>query len=564
MRACRLAPAFGLALFAAFGLAPSASAQDQPGQKLPPGFVDKVLFDGLKQPTAVTVAPNGTIFVAEKRGRVVSFRSVKDRKPTVVADLHRVVHSFDERGMTGIEVDPNFPKAPYVYVSYTLNAPLGATAPFWGLDVKKKSSSEDEACLGGEPDLAYQRGCVVSSRVSRLPIGRKGKSGPEEPLLTDWCQQFGSHSIGELAFDRTGALLVGHGEGANFNAPDTGNRGNPVGVCGDPIGEGGALRAQDLRTMGDPVGLDGTISRISPFDGLPAFGNPNPAPGNEGRIIAYGLRNPFRFAVRPGTDEVWIGDVGWVRNEEIDVASTSGPVRNFGWPCFEGGSRQPRYTKLKNPICTGMNPKKDVVDPFFTYRHRGPVVEGEKCIDTAAAAISGVDFERGRAFPFPFDGALLFADYTRGCIWSMGPGRFGRPDRRGLDIFESGASTPIDLTMGLGGMLYVDIAGGSIHRISYRGATSELRLKTKPKRLRVKIGKRTEVAGTPVTTRRGASMRVSVPKVVRRGGKVLSFRGWSDGGSRSHQVVMDGNVTLKATYKCRKKCGKAGGGGGQP
>ena len=530
----------------------AASAQD--GQRLKPGFVDTTIFDGLRQPTAVTVAPDGTIFVAEKKGRVVSFRGRDDRKPTLVADLTRQVHSFNERGMTGIEVDPAFPKRPYVYVSYTLNAPLGAQAPFWGLDAKKNAPGE-EACLGGIPDLAYKRGCVVSSRVSRLPIGRKGKAGPEEILLTDWCQQFGSHSIGELAFDRGGGLLVGAGEGANFNAPDTGNRGNPVGVCGDPPNEGGALRAQDMRTPGDPLGLDGTIARINPLDGGPAIGNPNPAPGNEGRIVAYGLRNPFRFAVRPGTDEIWIGDVGWVRNEEINVADLSAGVGNYGWPCFEGGSRQPRYAKLQNPVCASLSPKRDVRDPFFTYRHGGPVVPGDRCVDTEAAAISGVDFDRGKRFPFPFDDALFFADYVRGCVWSMGPGRFGRPARRALEVFESGAATPIDLTAGLGGILYVDIAGGTIHEVSYRGPTSELLVKTKPKRLRVTIGDRTELGGKSVTARRGATIPVSAPRVVRRAGKVLEFRGWSDGGSRRHQVAVDGNTTVKAVYGCRKRCG---------
>lgn len=538
-----------LAATLAAGLLTAAGAS---GAKLPPGFADKVLYDGLRQPTAVTVAPNGTVFVTEKRGRVLSFRGRHDRRPTVVADLHRVVHSFDERGMTGIEVDPRYPKRPYIYVAYTLNAPPGLPAPFWGLSAKKPSGGV-EGCLGGVPDLAYQRGCVVSSRVSRLPIGRHGKAGPEEVLLTDWCQQFGSHSIGELAFDRSGALLVGGGEGANFAVPDTGNRGNPVGVCGDPPGAGGALRAQDLRTPGDPVTLDGTIARIDPRDAAPAAGNPSPAPGNEGRIVAYGLRNPFRFALRPDSDEIWIADVGWVRNEEINVADLD-RVRNFGWPCFEGNSRQSRYKRLRNPICTSMNPKTDVSDPFFTYRHGDEVVAGEECNDGGPAAISGIEFDRGPHFPFPFDGALLFADYIRGCIWSIGPGRFGRPDRRGLALFETEAATPIDLTSSPGGLLYVDIAGGSVHEISYRGPTSELRVKTRPKAMRVGIGERTELGGVAVTVRRGASMRLSAPKVVRRGGRVLEFRRWSDGGSRSHRLRVAGNRTVTALYRCRKHC----------
>ena len=43
------------------------------------------------------------------------------------------------------------------------------------------------------------------------------------------------------------------------------------------------------------------------------------------RIVAYGFRNPFRFTFRPGTSELWIGDVGWDTWEEIDrvVSPTS-------------------------------------------------------------------------------------------------------------------------------------------------------------------------------------------------------------------------------------------------
>ena len=49
--------------------------------------------------------------------------------------------------------------------------------------------------------------------------------------------------------------------------------------------------------------------------------------------------------VRPGTRELWIGDVGWRTWEEIDRVPdpVAGPVRNIGWPCHEGGVRQSGY-----------------------------------------------------------------------------------------------------------------------------------------------------------------------------------------------------------------------------
>ena len=107
-----------------------------------------------------------------------------------------------------------------------------------------------------------------------------------------------------------------------------------------PTAEGGALRSQDLRTDGDPATLDGTVMRLDPVTGDAFAGNPyaSSSDPNKQRVIAYGLRNPFRFDLRPGTDELWVGDVGWNAREEINrIADTDdATVENFGWPCYEG------------------------------------------------------------------------------------------------------------------------------------------------------------------------------------------------------------------------------------
>ncbi len=74
----------------------------------------------------------------------------------------------------------------------------------------------------------------------------------------------------------------------------------------------------------------------------PLFGSPD---ANARRIIAYGLRNPFRFTFRPGTSELWIGDVGWNIYEEVNriLDPTDAVVENFGWPCYEGNPKQTGY-----------------------------------------------------------------------------------------------------------------------------------------------------------------------------------------------------------------------------
>jgi glucose/arabinose dehydrogenase len=111
------------------------------------------------------------------------------------------------------------------------------------------------------------------------------------------------------------------------------------------------LRSQDLRTSGDPVTLDGTIIRINPETGAAMPNNPliSNSDADARRIIAYGLRNPYRCNFRPGTHEIWIGDAGWHTREEINrlVNPSDATVENFGWPCYEGSARQSAYDGLE-------------------------------------------------------------------------------------------------------------------------------------------------------------------------------------------------------------------------
>src|SRR6266487_2564468 len=72
-----------------------------------PGFSESVVFSGLTEPTAVRFSPDGRVFVAEKSGLIKVFDSVRDKTPTVFADLRTQVYNFDDRGLLGIALDPD-------------------------------------------------------------------------------------------------------------------------------------------------------------------------------------------------------------------------------------------------------------------------------------------------------------------------------------------------------------------------------------------------------------------------------------------------------------------------
>ncbi len=458
-------------------------------------FIDRSVFTGLDTPVAMRFAPDGRVFVAEKRGVVKSFPNTSTNVATVVADIRTDVYNFWDRGLLGLTIDPAFPTKPYIYVSYVYDHILGdaAPAPHWGTP-----NTDSDPCPNPPGDT--QDGCVASGRIARLTLDVNGVMipGSQKVLVEDFCQQFGSHSMGALDFGPDGNLYASAGDGASFTFSDLGQRGAPMNPCHDPIGsttydhgatdsEGGSMRSQDTQTNTDPAGLDGTIIRIDPTtgDGVPSnpFYAAKALDPNAARILATGLRNPFRWTFRPGTNELYAGDVGWGTWEEVNKISdvTNGAATNFGWPCYEG----PDQAFPSNDLCKTLYtrdadkvnyPQGIFAQPFFKYHH-GPMVDlapsgpgTGQCDSSKGSSTTGVAFYKGGQYPSKYNGAMFMADYAQSCISVMFPGTGTAMDPASTIIFASNVQFPVDLQTGPNGdIFYVSPFTGNIYEIVYTG-----------------------------------------------------------------------------------------------
>jgi glucose/arabinose dehydrogenase len=394
------------------------------------GFRDTVVLRGLDEPLALAFAPDGRVFIGEKGGTVKVAELERSGSVRVVAELGSRVFTAGDRGLFGLALDPEFPARPFVYVLYTFDGPVDAKMPLGR-----------RRCPG-----LFEGACPVSGRVSRL-----APDGGERVLVAGWCQQYPSHGVGDLAFGADGTLYASGGEGASYDRVDEGRRSDP---CGDPPREGGALRAQDLGSARDPAGVSGSVIAIDPETWAH-------------RVVAYGLRNPFRFALRSRT-ELWIGDVGSTRADELDVADASAPVPvNFGWPCYEGASPLRSYDEADIPLCEELYDEESATDPFAVLDRDEELVDGDRC-GRDRQALSGLAFYEGVAYPARYRGALFLTDFVRRCLWAMLLGVDGRPDPDRLELVRRHLAAPVDLVAGPGGdLFYLDFAGGALHRLTY-------------------------------------------------------------------------------------------------
>ena len=261
---------------------------------------------------------------------------------------------------------------------------------------------------------------VQEFRRSSTSPNRADKSTRRELLLM--ADPYPNHNGGPLLFGPDGLLYIGTGDG---------------GSAGDPEN-----RAQNLNS------LLGKILRIDPHSGPSGpYSSPgsNPFVGRAGRdeIYAYGLRNPWRFSFDRRTGDLYIGDVGQDKFEEIDYARRGrARGRNYGWSCFEG--RSPYDGSRSCPGATA---------PLLQYGRSG----GE-------CSVTGGVVVRDPALP-ALAGRYVYGDYCAGRIRSLRV-------RRGRATGDRGQNLRVDQLSSFGedarGRVYATSLTGPVYRLRSR------------------------------------------------------------------------------------------------
>jgi glucose/arabinose dehydrogenase len=184
-------------------------------------------------------------------------------------------------------------------------------------------------------------------------------------------QPYANHNGGQLQFDKRGFLYFGFGDG---------------GSGGDP-----QQHAQNMHSV------LGKLLRST-----------TKSPDGHWKFVGLGLRNPWRFSFDSQNNNLWIGDVGQAKWEEVDfrAASSLDQLANYGWSRYEGNlvfSARHRYSK-----------KGQKVKPVQVFGH----VNGQ-------CAITGGYVYHGSTVPAA-QGRYFYGDFCTGKIWSFNTGAHGR------------------------------------------------------------------------------------------------------------------------------------------
>ena len=430
--------------------------------QLPAGFTVETLPWTFDVPTRIAFLPDGRMLVAEKGG-IVYVVSGNTRHVLWVREDE--VLNTDDRGLLSIAVDPAFAVNRRLYFLYNCDPDSN------GFELDDYDESFGRLT---RYQLSATDSNAVDASTRTILIGASWGEGIPSTS--------GAHNVADLAWGRDGTLLVSAGDGAHFEDADDGGLDSMQFLPGrtDPAQDIGAFRSQSIGSM------NGKVLRIDPATGhgLPSnpFWDGNPG-STRSKVWAYGFRNPFRMAVRPGTGtvdpaagdpgQIFVADVGWVEPEEINVLTTGGG--NYGWPCFEGFVPQPDYQGASPSSCdcttlgTPVNPS-GATDPAVSIARFSPGLSVPP--GPLGGTIIGGAFYTGAGYPGPYQGLYFFGDYVRGWIKALATNPAGGAPH--VIQFAEEADGPVSFaTDPLNGDLwFISIWTGEVRRIRWTGTTS--------------------------------------------------------------------------------------------
>jgi glucose/arabinose dehydrogenase len=363
-----------------------------------PKLIAKPVASNFARPVFVTAPPGDKdrLFVVEQHtGKIRILRPATgavDAAPFLqVAGLS----TGNEQGLLGLAFAPDFAATGTFYVSFT--------------DASGTSVIRRHKVTAANPNIADPAGTVVLT----VP------------------QPFANHNGGWIAFGPKDKLLyAGFGDGGSERDPNNTSQ-NPQLLLGKML----RLDVSRNDFPGDPARSYG-IPADNPFVNKP---------GTRPEIWATGLRNPWRCSFDRQTGDLYIGDVGQDKFEEIDVqpaASKGG--ENYGWSLKEG----------KHPFKPDLITDQKLVDPVVEYSH-----------DNGEQAVIGGYVYRGAALP-DLRGTYFFADMT-GTFSSFVPGAANPPvvTSRTDELFPDGVEDVNSFGEDAAGELYVCVMAGTVFKI---------------------------------------------------------------------------------------------------